>query len=129
METGSLTMEEALLFDRWPQALPLYLALREKLTAAYPDMTVKAAKTQVSFRNRHVFAMASPPWRRVKGWPESYLLVSFGLAHKSDSPRVARCTEPYPGRWTHHVVVARAEELDAELLALIDEAYHFAMAK
>ena len=66
MELNAIAMDEAMLFDRWPQVLPLYIALREKLTAAYPDMTVKATKTQVSFRNRHVFAMASPPWRRAK---------------------------------------------------------------
>ena len=125
MESRVITMDEAMLFDRWPQVLPLYTVLREKLTAIYPDMTVKATKTQVSFRNRHVFAMASPPWRRAKGWPENYLLVSFGLAHRSDSPRV----EPYPGRWTHHVVVTHVEEMDGELMALIDEAYHFAMVK
>ena len=60
MESRVITMDEAMLFDRWPQVLPLYTALREKLTAIYPDLTVKATKTQVSFRNRQVayhFAM------------------------------------------------------------------------
>ena len=83
-----MTTDEIMLFDKWPNVLPLYAALREKLLSAYPEMTVKAAKTQISFRNRHVFAMASPPWRRLRGAPESYLLVSFGLSHRSDSPRV-----------------------------------------
>ena len=92
-------------------------------------MTVKAAKTQISFRNRHVFAMASPPWRRLRGAPEEYLLVSFGLSHQSDSPRVWQSVEAYPGRWTHHAIVTREQDLDGELLALIDEAYHFAMVK
>ena len=121
--------DESLLFAPWPHVLPLYAALRGKLLAAYPQMTLKVSKTQVSFRNRHVFAMASPPWRRVRGWPERYLLVSFGLSHRSGHPRVASCVEAYPGRWTHHVVVARAEELDGELMALIDEAYRFSMVK
>lgn len=53
-----MTTDEIMLFDKWPDVLPLYLALREKLFAAYPEMTLKAAKTQVSFRNRHVFTMA-----------------------------------------------------------------------
>ena len=44
-------------------------------------------------------------------------------------PRVASCVEAYPGRWTHHVVVASEEELDDELMALIDEAYQFSMVK
>ena len=126
---AELTMDEVMLFDRHPDVLPLYAALREKLGAAYRLMTLKVSKTQFSFRERYVFAMASPPWRRVRGWPERYLLVSFGLSHRSGHPRVASCVEAYPGRWTHHVVVARAEELDGELMALIDEAYRFSMVK
>ena len=127
--SAELTMDEVMLFDRHPDVLPLYAALREKLAAAYPRMTFKVSKTQVSFRERYVFAMASPPWRRVRGWPERYLLVSFGLSHRSGHPRGASCVETYPGRWTHHVVVAREEELDGELMALIDEAYRFSMVK
>ena len=127
--SAELTMDEVMLFDRHPDVLPLYAALREKLAAAYPRMTLKVSKTQVSFRERYVFAMASPPWRRVRGWPERYLLVSFGLSHRSGHPRVASCVEAYPGRWTHHVIVARAEELDGKLMALIDEAYRFSMVK
>ena len=37
--------------------------------------------------------------------------------------------EPYPGRWTHHILVRTPEEIDGELLAWIDEAYAFANAK
>lgn len=127
--SAELTMDEVMLFDRHPDVLPLYAALREKLAAAYPRMTLKVSKTQVSFRERYVFAMVSPPWRRVRGWPERYLLISFGLSHRSGHPRVASCVEAYPGRWTHHVIVAREEELDGELMALIDEAYRFSMVK
>ena len=110
-----MTEDELLFFNRFPAVIPIYQALKDRLEAAYPELRLKIAKTQISFFNRRMFAMASPPWRRVKGWPAEYLLVSFGLS--------------YPNRWTHHVIVTRSEEIDLELLAWLDEAYRFAAAK
>lgn len=124
-----MSTDEIMFFDKMPQILPLYQILREKLQIAYPDMGVKVTKTQISFRNRYVFAMASLPWRRVSGWPKEYLLVSFGLSHKEESPRIAQSVEAYPNRWTHHVIVEKEEDIDGELMTWIEEAYQFAMAK
>ena len=45
------------------------------------------------------------------------------------SPRIAVATEPYPGRWTHHIVVSSLEEIDDELMGWIKEAAAFAAAK
>ena len=126
---NELTMAELLFFDPMPRMLPLYQALKAALESRYPEMTAAVAKTQISFRNRHIFAMASLPWKKRKGWPDEYLLVSFGLNRRESSPRVAQAAEPYPNRWTHHVIVQRPEELDGELLAWLDEAYRFAAAK
>ena len=121
--------DERMFFERMPQLWPLYETLRAKLHEICPDMDIKVAKTQISFRSRYVFAMASLPWRRVKGWPESYLLVSFGLAYRKESPRIAQAVEAYPLRWTHHVLIQREEEIDGELLQWLREAYEFSMAK
>ncbi|WP_304480007.1 DUF5655 domain-containing protein [uncultured Dubosiella sp.] len=57
------------------------------------------------------------------------MLVSFGLAHRLDSPRVAMASEPYPCRWTHHVLVEQKEQINAELLSWIDEAYRLSAEK
>ena len=124
-----MSFDEIAFFNRMPQMLPLYAALREKLERAYPDMDVRVAKTQISFRNRHVFAMASLPWRRVKGWPEAYLLVSFGLPCRKESPRIAQAVEAYPNRWTHHVLVVAEDEIDDTLMSWLDEAFWFSATK
>lgn len=124
-----MSTEELLFFNKMPQLLPLYEALKGELESACPAMGINVAKTQISFRNRHVFAMASLPWRRVKGWPEAYLLVSFGLPYHKESPRIAQAVEAYPNRWTHHVVIQRAEEIDGELMGWLMEAYGFSMVK
>ena len=74
-------------------------------------------------------AAVSLPWRRVKGWPEEYLLVSLGLSYHKESPRVAVATEPYPNRWTHHLLLSGPEEIDAELMGWLREAYLFSAEK
>lgn len=124
-----MTADELQYFNKMPQMQPIYIVLREKLDEKYPDMTLKIAKTQISFRNRYVFAMASLPFRKIKGWPKEYLLISFGLNYQKQSPRIAQSVEAYPGRWTHHVPIQNVVEIDEELLCWIDEAYQFSMIK
>jgi hypothetical protein len=58
--------------------------------------------------------------------PEGWMTVTLGLPAPLESQRAAVKTEPYPGRWTHHFVVSRAEELDEEFMAWVEEAYAFA---
>ena len=67
----------------------------------------------------------SPPVRRKKDWPEHFLLVTFGLGEPLASPRVAVVVELYPGRFTHHVLVEREEELDEELFSFLAMAWEF----
>lgn len=121
--------DELAFWDQWPRLLPLYEALRGSLAEIYADMEVKVSKSQISFYNRHMFAMASPPVRRKKGWPKEFVLVSFGLPRRVSSPRIAMSVEAYPNRWTHHVIVAALEDIDGELLGWLKEAYDFSAGK
>ena len=113
-----MTADELLFWDRQPQLLPLYELLRERLMSAYPEMKIKVSKSQISFYNRHMFAMASPPVRRRKTWPKEFMMVSFGLSYQIDSPRIAMSVEAYPNRWTHHVIVESPEDIDQALAEL-----------
>lgn len=121
--------DELAFWDQWPRLLPLYEALRGSLAEIYADMEAKVSKSQISFYNRHMFAMASPPVRRKKGWPKEFVLVSFGLPRRVSSPRIAISVEAYPNRWTHHVIVAALEDIDGELLGWLKEAYDFSAGK
>lgn len=119
-----------LFFDQHQTALPLYKAFEDLLFATFPVVTKRVQKTQITFCNRHVFACIS--FARVKRkaeLPEGYMVITLGLHRPLDSDRVAVKTEPYPGRWTHHIVVSKPEELDEELLSWIREAYVFADLK
>ena len=117
-------------FDRHTAALPLYRAFEAMLFDSFPAVNKRVQKTQITFSNRHVFACVS--FARVKRkaeLPAGYLVLTLGLPAPLDSERVAVKTEPYPGRWTHHIVVSKPEELDEELLSWVRVAYDFAAAK
>ncbi len=122
-----MTTDELMFFNTMPGALPLYEALRQKLLAEFPDATLKAQKSQITFKARYGFAFVS--LRRMKGCPEVFMIVSFGLSHRLSSPRVAVAVEPYPNRWTHHVIVSEEGQLDDELMGWLREAHDFALTK
>ena len=117
-------------FDRKPLALSLYEAFAQRVAGEIGDARVKVSKTQISFANRHNFAFVSLlPVRRAKERPPEYIVVSFGLAYKKESPRIDAATQPYPNRWTHHVLISSLEEIDDELMGWIKEASDFSAAK
>ena len=118
-----------LFFDGHPEERVLYEALFDRMEQLFPDARVKVQKSQISFYNRHLFAAVSLPVRRKKDWPERCILVTFGLERRLESPRIAVAVGPYPNRWTHHVVVARMEDLDRELMGWLNEASEFARNK
>lgn len=112
-------------FDGQPERLALYEALFRLLDGAFPEVSVKVQKSQISFYGRHLFAMVSRPKRK----RDPGIVVSFGLGRREPSPRIGAVVEPYPNRWTHHVAVTTAEELDGELLGWLREAWDFCQEK
>lgn|SRR5699024_8414488 len=125
-------MDDKLLrfFDQMPEALPLYQKFEREVLSRVEDVHIKVQKTQITYSNRHVFACVSfAKVRKAKERPPVYIVVTFGLAYKKESPRIDIATEPYPNRWTHHVLVSREEEIDGELLGWVKEAAAFSAAK
>ena len=117
-------------FSHRMEALPLYEKLEEHILEEIPDAKVKVAKTQISFSTKRGFAFVSfNPCRRAKERPAAWMTVSFGLGYRKEAERVDVATEPYPGRWTHHVMVGSTAEIDEELLGWIKEAADFSASK
>ena len=119
-----------LFFNNHGAALPIYEALEVVLYEKWPETKKRVQKTQITFFDRHVYACVS--FQRVKRkaeLPDPYLVLTLGLPYPLESPRAAVKTEPYPGRWTTHIVLGGPEELDGELLSWIGEAYDFSQAK
>ena len=125
-----MTEEAALFFAGKPGALELYEVFESRVLAEIDDVRVKVQKTQISFSNRHNFAFVSLlPVRRKAERPPVYITVTFGLRRRLDSPRIDGAAEPYPERWTHHVLIAGPEEIDDELMNWVKEAALFAAVK
>lgn len=122
--------DSLLFFDRHMEALPLYEAFEGRVMDEIEDVHMKVQKSQISFYKKHLFACVSfARVRKKKDCPEVYIVVTFGLAQKKESPRIDVATEPYPGRWTHHVLISEREEIDDELLSWVREAAEFSAEK
>ena len=117
-------------FTGHPNALSIYTVLRERIMAFDDGVSVRLGKSQLSFYGRHMFAAVSfLPCRKAAKRPKDYLTLTIGLSYRLPSPRVDIATEPWPGRWTHHIMLTDSSEVDDELLAWLYEAYEFSEAK
>ena len=125
-----LDEDTLLFFDAHPGALELFAALEEAIFARFPETRKRVQKTQITYYHRHVFACVSfARVRRKAELPATWLTLTLGLPYPLDSERVAVKSEVYPGRWTTHLVLGSAAELDGELLGWLNEAYDFAERK
>lgn len=120
-----LTWEEAAFFAGRPEELALYETFRSRVWETVGTMRIKVSKSQITFAGKYGFAFVSHPRRK----RDSGIVVSFGLSHRQESPRIQYAAEPYPNRWTHHVAIQHPKELDEELMGWIREACWFANTK
>lgn len=117
-------------FAKHMDALPLYEAFENRVMTEIENVRIKVQKSQISFYNKHLFACVSfARVRKKKELPLPYIVVTIGLNHRLDSPRIEIATEPYPNRWTHHLLISDMKEIDDELLSWIKEAAVFSDVK
>ena len=125
-----IKQDTMLFFDGHREVFPIYESFENMLFYLYPQTKMKVQKTQITFSNRHVFACVSFMRPKKKSeLPASYFVLTLGLSYPLESERVAAKTEPYPGRWTTHIVISDESELNQELLEWVKQAYEFAEYK
>ena len=128
--TDSFGEDLAFFFREKPEAQALYKVFAQKVFDQVDSVDVKVQKTQIAFRNKHYFAFVSLlPVRKKAQRPDTYITVSFGLRRRLDSPRIDAAAEPYPERWTHHMLLSDPAQIDGELLGWIEQAAVFAARK
>lgn len=117
-------------FDGHQEIFSIFESFEAMLLQQYPKINIKVRKTQISFSNRHLFACVSfMRVRKRSELPASYFVLTLGLPYPLESERVAVKTEPYPGRWTTHIVIHTMSDLDQELFDWVKQAYEFAEYK
>ena len=125
-----ISSDELFFFNEKSAAIPLYEAFAKRLLAEIDNVSVKVQKTQISFSNKYNFAFVSLlPVRKAKARLEPWITVTFGLRYKKESPRIDAASEPYPNRWTHHMLISSVDEIDDELMGWIKEAAAFSAGK
>lgn len=113
-------------FSRKPEERSLFGALAQRILKLFPDVLIKAQKSQIAFCGARPFCWMWLPIRDgIKGRPERYLIVSFGLNREIVHPRLVGTTQPVPGRWIHHTILGSIEQIDDELMDWIAQAYHW----
>ena len=118
-----------LFFEKMPQALPIYEAFTKRLLKELGPVQVKVQKSQIAFSNRYQFAFIWHPSRRFRGRKGVYMVVTFGVSHRIEDSRIEAATEPYPNRWTHHVLVSERREIDTQLMDWLVQSWVFAENK
>lgn len=107
-----------------PEAKALFMAVERKIQAIGPAI-IKVSKTQISFATRTQFAWVWMPLPTDRKRPLHSLVLSFGCGRRIVHDQIVEAIEPYPGRWTHHVIIAEAADLTSAVDAWIREAYRF----
>lgn len=121
-----MTGEELAYLGRETCLVPLYAHLRKNILDLYPKSEIRVHKTMISFRHPMPFCYVSLPTRPLaKEHPDKYLAVSLLLSERVEHPRIAQIAEPYPGRFTHHLMLSQFTEVDPLLLRWIQQSHNF----
>ncbi len=79
-------------------------------------------KSQIAFRRRVAFAWAWTPARYLRG-RVAPLVLTLAFRHRDASPRWKEIVEPVPGRFTHHLELYAAGDIDDEVRGWLQNAW------
>lgn len=106
----------------------LFLAVA-RLIDSIGAAKMEIKKTQISFRTTKKFAWVWLPLKGSRKRPPNSIVLTFGIGRKIVHKQIVEAVEPYPGRWTHHLVIQDESELNHEVEQWLAEAYAFSLQK
>lgn len=117
-----MTLDE--FFAGQQTARGIFEVVREAVAAAGPA-EIRVTKSQVAFRRRTGFAYTWMPAKYLRRG-DVPLVLTIALRRRDSSLRWKQIVEPVPGRFTHHLELRSAAEVDDEVRRWLEEAWEAA---
>ena len=117
---GSMTDLDAF-FAGYDASRRIFDALRDMIESI-GEAELRVSKSQVAFSRRRTFARVWIPDRYL-GPGHAPLVLTLGFWRRDPSSRWKEVVEPAPGRFMHHLELRCVEEIDAQVLAWLREAW------
>ncbi|PPD57983.1 YdeI/OmpD-associated family protein [Dehalogenimonas etheniformans] len=124
-KANSVNQSPEALFQGRPVSLMLFETVRSYIESL-GRVTVECLKTQVSLGSKGKFAWIWLPQMWIKKQPENSIVLTIGIDHRIESPKIKESVQPYPGRWIHHIVIGKESDFDEEMKKWLKSAYEFA---
>lgn len=108
--------------ERDPRSRVLFDIVRAVIESM-GDVEVRVTKSQVAFRRRAAFAWTWIPEQYLRREGLAPLVLTVDLHRRDESPRWKQIVEARPGRFTHHLELTSAEQVDDQVRAWLREAW------
>jgi predicted transport protein len=86
----------------------------ERQVARLGDVTVQVSKSQIAFRRKRNFAIVWVPGKYLDG-RVAPLVLTISFSYRDPSNRWKQIVQAGPRRFTHHLEVFKASDIDAEV--------------
>lgn len=128
MTNGDLWVKLDSFFSHHEEQLSMFLAV-ERMVNSIGPASVEIRKSQISFGTKTKFAWVSLPQPWTKKLPESSIVLTFGIGRFIQNNRLIESQEPYPGQWTHQLIIQNETDLNKEVFTWLCEAYTFSLIR
>jgi len=115
---SSISIDE--FFSGRPESRRLFDALSTAISELGP-VEIRVTRSQVAFWRTHPFAWAWVPGKYIHG-DHAPLVLTVSLRRHDLSPRWKEVVQPARGRFTHHLELRQASEIDDQIRSLLKEA-------
>jgi len=108
-------------FTSHPDSRSIFDTLRNVIEGIGP-CEIRVTKSQISFRRQKAFAWVWIPAKYLHG-KTAPLVLTLSLPHRDTSPRWKEVIEPHPGRFTHHLELYNASDIDDQVITWLIDAW------